>query len=120
LLTSVVADFFADTFAAGNYSPIETLPPNPLVKDSRAAPQLLNPLDGISWSEMVIVFRRDTKELFVRKQDGKLYPVIWKVRTIHSRLRKDDGSSQAIGGVKYTSVEGGVFDDEDYVDVELV
>jgi hypothetical protein len=46
--------------------------------------------------------------------------VIWEVRAIRSRLLKNDGGSGVAGGVRFTSVEGGVFDDEDYVDVELV
>jgi hypothetical protein len=51
----------------GQYAPIDTLPPNPLAKDPHAASQLLSPLDGIPWSEMVMVSRRDTKELFASK-----------------------------------------------------
>lgn len=79
----------------------------------------VNPLDYIPLSEGVIVFRRDTKELFVRKQDGKLYPVVWKVRAIHSRLR-EGGDGVADGDdVKFTEHEGEI-DDETYVLVEYM
>ncbi|KAL5458665.1 hypothetical protein PMIN07_006085 [Paraphaeosphaeria minitans] len=112
-----VEDFFAD---ARQYPPIEKLPPNPLDKLPGAS-QPLNPLDAFPWSEMVIVFRHDTKELFVRKLDGKLYPVVWKVRAIQSRRQKvdDDDGPRVVSELKFTSVEGEI-DAEDYVNVELV
>ncbi|KAF2443467.1 hypothetical protein P171DRAFT_38111 [Karstenula rhodostoma CBS 690.94] len=111
-------DFFADIFDEGQYAPIDTLPPNPLAKVPGIS-QSLNPLDAIPWSELIIVFRRDTKELFVRKQDGKLYPVVWKVRAMHSRLQEVYAGSRAVNGVKFTSVEGEI-DAEGYVNVEFV
>ncbi|KAK7185427.1 hypothetical protein DPSP01_001954 [Paraphaeosphaeria sporulosa] len=114
-----VEDFFADTFDAGQHAPVDTLPPNPLDKVFGAS-QPLNPLDTIPWSEMVVVFRRDTKELFVRRLDGKLYPVIWKVLAIHSRREEVvDDSPRVVNGLKFTSVEGEI-DAEDYVNVDLV
>lgn len=66
---------------------IDTFPTNPLLAlprssstavNAQAGRDYTNPLDHIPWTELVIVFRRDTKELFARKEDGRLYPVLWK------------------------------------------
>lgn len=112
-------DFLADVFDADQFTPIDVLPPNPL--NIHAASRPLNPLDAIPWSELVVVFRRDTKELFVRKGDGKLYPVVWKVRKNKARLKKKKADEGARGArkVRFTSVEGEI-DADDYVNVESV
>lgn len=68
-----------------------------------------------------MLFRHDTKELFVRKQDGKLYPVVWKVRAVRSRIQETDKGSRSAGGVKFTDVAGEMdIDDEGFVDVEIL
>ncbi|KAJ4348708.1 uncharacterized protein N0V89_010086 [Didymosphaeria variabile] len=126
-----VEDFFAGIFDIDQCDRIDGLPPNPLAKtphDSQTAPctaadkqAALHPLDHIPRNELVIIFRHDTKELFVRKPDGKLYPVIWGVRAIRSHLRGGDDASPVVGDVKFTNVEGEMdVDDEGFVDVEYV
>ena len=67
---------------------------------------------------MVVVCRCDTKELLVRKLDGKLYPVVWKVRAKQFSGEKVDGP-RVEGKVRFSNLEGEI-DAEDYVNVDWV
>ncbi|KAL1602574.1 hypothetical protein SLS60_005990 [Paraconiothyrium brasiliense] len=124
-------DFFAGIFDIDQSDRINSLPPNPLAKTSHATETApctatgkqasLHPLDYIPRTELVVIFAHDTKELFVRKSDGKLYPVIWKLRNAASHRPESGEASAAVDRVKCTHVEGEMdVDDDGFMDVEFV
>ena len=109
---------------------IDTVPTNPLLAlphSSATAPSAgggknyTNPLDVIPWTELVIVFRHDTKEIFARKEDGRLYPVLWKKPAMPAPKR--DGGARVAGAmksdVKFTNAED-QSDDEAWEKVDWV
>lgn len=71
-----------------------------------------------------MIFRRDTKEIFVRKQDGRMYPVIWEARAIDARdcnkERRSGSRVEESVGIKFTDVEKGEVDADGFVDIEFV
>ncbi|KAF1979235.1 hypothetical protein BU23DRAFT_642521 [Bimuria novae-zelandiae CBS 107.79] len=116
-----------DFFAESRSEVVDTLPTNPLAlpytskfQTTSTTPTAVpskkiytNPLEHIRWFEIVVLFRRDTKEIFVRKQDGQLYPVVWTVRA----MGLSKSQAVEVEGVKFTEPETEI-DDEAWTIVD--
>lgn len=78
-------------------------------------------VDRIPLKELVVVFHRNSKQLYVRKIDGELYPVVWSMRSQPPALvheKKQDHRSQKRGLATFKEVV--VDDDEEsWMDVEV-